>query len=54
MEEIIFVESIDTLTGEKLEGVTIHHGDGRYTSMTKAAWNELEAIKENSPTKGGN
>ena len=46
MEEIIFLEEIDKLTGEKLEGVTVHHGDGTYTSMSKAAWEELQAQKE--------
>lgn len=48
MENIIFIEEIDRLTGEKLEAVTIDHGNGQYTSMPKWKWDEIKAAEENN------
>jgi hypothetical protein len=42
--EIIELEQLD---GSKVEHVIIDRGNGEYTSMPKAVWDELEAAKEN-------
>jgi acyl-CoA thioesterase FadM len=42
--EIIEVEQLD---GSKTEHVIIDRGNGEFTSMPKAVWDELEAAKEN-------
>jgi hypothetical protein len=41
--EIVEIESL----GQVAEYVIIDRGNGEYTSMTKAHWDELEAAKEN-------
>jgi hypothetical protein len=41
--EIIEVEEMGQIT----EHVIIDRGNGEYTSMPKAVWDELEAAKEN-------
>jgi DNA/RNA endonuclease YhcR with UshA esterase domain len=42
--EIIEVEQLD---GSKVEHIILDNGDGSFTSMTKAHFDELEAAKEN-------
>jgi acyl-CoA thioesterase FadM len=42
--EIIEVENT---AGELVEHVIIDRGNGEFTSMPKAVWDELEAAKEN-------
>jgi len=42
--EIVEVEQLD---GSKVKHVIIDNGDGSFTSMTKAHFDELEAAKEN-------
>jgi acyl-CoA thioesterase FadM len=43
--EIIEVEH--PITKEATEHVIIDRGNGEYTSMPKAVWDELEAAKDN-------
>jgi hypothetical protein len=45
MENIEIVE-VETM-GEVTQHVIIDNGDGSFTSMTKAHYDELEAAKEN-------
>jgi hypothetical protein len=45
MEDVKFV-TIETEFGPR-EHVIIDRGNGEYTSMPKAIWDELEAAKEN-------
>jgi DNA/RNA endonuclease YhcR with UshA esterase domain len=42
--KIVEVENLD---GVKIEHVIIDRGNGEFTSMPKAVWDELEAAKEN-------
>jgi acyl-CoA thioesterase FadM len=46
MENIQIVE-VENAAGELVEHVIIDRGNGEYTSMPKAVWDELEAAKEN-------
>ena len=46
MENIEIIEK-ENAAGELVEYVIINRGNGEYTSMTKAHWDELEAAKEN-------
>ena len=50
MEKISIVESINDFTGETIEHIIIDRGNGEFTSMPKAVWDELEAAKEQSGT----
>jgi acyl-CoA thioesterase FadM len=43
--EIISV--LDEVSGVEQQHVIIDNGDGSFTSMPKAVWDELEAAKEN-------
>jgi hypothetical protein len=38
---------IEDMNGIKVEYVIIDRGNGEFTSMPKAVWDELEAAKEN-------
>jgi acyl-CoA thioesterase FadM len=41
------IEHLNPLTQEVTQHVIIDRGNGEYTSMPKAIWDELEAAKEN-------
>ena len=45
MEKVTFIEITDSLTGDVTEHAIIDRGNGEFTSMTKAHYEELEAIK---------
>jgi len=45
MTNVEFIE-IETLSGIETHAI-INRGDGEFTSMPKAVWDELEAAKEN-------
>ena len=46
MENITFIEVTSPFTNEVTEHAIIDRGNGEYTSMPKAVWEELEAAKE--------
>jgi acyl-CoA thioesterase FadM len=46
MDNISILE-VENFDGSKTEHVIIDRGNGEYTSMPKAVWDELEAAKEN-------
>lgn len=46
MENIRIVE-VENIAGELVEHVIIDRGNGEFTSMPKAVWDELEAAKQN-------
>ena len=46
MDNITFIE-LENLDGTTSEYVIIDRGNGEFTSMTKAHWDEMEAAKEN-------
>ena len=41
MENVTFIEITDTLTNEVTEHAIIDRGNGEFTSMTKAAYDEM-------------
>ena len=47
MDNIKIFEVIDPLTEEVSKHIQIDRGNGEFTSMPKAIWDELEAAKEN-------
>lgn len=47
MNNIEIIEVENKLDGSITEHVIIDRGNGEYTSMPKAVWDELEAAKEN-------
>jgi len=47
MENITEIEMTDSLTGEVTKHIIIDRGNGEFTSMPKAVWDELEVAKEN-------
>lgn len=51
MENIKIVE-IENFDGSKTEHIIIDRGNGEFTSMPKAVWDELEAQKENNTDLG--
>lgn len=46
MENIKIIE-VESSSGDLVEHIIIDRGNGEYTSMPKAVWDELEAAKEN-------
>lgn len=50
MDKVTFIEITDSLTNEVVEHAIIDRGDGSFTSMTKAHYDELEAQREQSGT----
>ena len=46
MENIEIIE-VENAFGEIVEHILIDRGNGEFTSMPKAVWDELEAAKEN-------
>jgi hypothetical protein len=51
MNNVTFIE-IETPKGLETHAI-IDRGNGEYTSMPKAVWDELEAAKENGTTLNG-
>jgi hypothetical protein len=47
MDNLTIIENKNELTGETFEHIIIDRGNGEFTSMPKAVWDELEAAKEN-------
>jgi DNA/RNA endonuclease YhcR with UshA esterase domain len=47
MNKNITVIEMENIDGSTTEHVIIDNGDGSFTSMTKAHYDELEAAKEN-------
>jgi hypothetical protein len=47
MENIKIIEMPSSIDGSLSEHIIIDRGNGEYTSMPKAVWDELEAAKEN-------
>jgi hypothetical protein len=51
----ITIFEVTNIDGTIIEWVQIDRGNGEFTSMPKAVWDELEAAKENGTTlNGGN
>ena len=50
MNNVIFIEVTDPMTGEVTEHAIIDRGNEEYTSMTKEHWDKLEAEREQSGT----
>ena len=50
MTENFKIIEVDEPNGTKSTHVIIDRGNGEFTSMTKAHWDELEAAKEQSGT----
>lgn len=50
MKDFIVFEITDALNGTVTEHIQIDRGNGEYTSMPKAVWDELEAQREQSGT----
>lgn len=48
MDKVTFIEITDSLNGEVTEHAIIDRGNGEFTSMTKAHYEELEAAKDNA------
>jgi hypothetical protein len=46
MNQIKIIE-VENLDGSITEHIIIDRGNGEFTSMPKAVWDELEAAKEN-------
>jgi hypothetical protein len=47
MSNIEIVDEVNPITNEVTQHVIIDRGNGEFTSMPKAVWDELEAAKEN-------
>ena len=43
MDNITFIEHIDSLTGEVTEHAIIDRGNGEYTSMLKSTYDAMQA-----------
>ena len=52
MSKVTFIEITDSLTNEVLEHAIIDRGNGEFTSMPKAVYDEQQA-NQNNPV-GGN
>lgn len=50
MSENIKILEIENIEGELVQHIIIDRGNGEYTSMPKAVWDELEAQREQSGT----
>lgn len=50
MDNISFFDTTDPVTGENETHVLIDKGNGEFTTMSKAYWDELEAQREQSGT----
>lgn len=48
MDKVTFIE-VESSEGGVVEHAIIDRGNGEFTSMTKAHYDELEAAKENAP-----
>jgi hypothetical protein len=48
MEKVSFIDVIDSITEAVTEHAIIDRGNGEFTSMTKAHYEELEAAKANA------
>ncbi len=47
------MDNVTFIIVNEVEHVIIDRGNGEYTSMPKAVWDELEAAKENGTTLNG-
>ncbi len=47
MNKVEFIEVTEPISGKVTEHAIIDRGNGEFTSMTKAHYDELEAAKEN-------
>jgi hypothetical protein len=50
MDKVTFIEVTDTLIGETVEHAIIDRGNGEFTSMTKAHYEELQAAQAQTAT----
>jgi hypothetical protein len=48
MDNVTFIEHTDSLTGEVTEHAIIDRGNGEYTTMSKAFYDEQQAQAEQS------
>jgi hypothetical protein len=52
MDNVTFIETTNSLTGETVQHAIIDRGNGEFTSMTKAHYDELQ--KQADQPIGGN
>jgi hypothetical protein len=45
MDNVTFIEHIDSLTGEVTEHATIDRGNGEYTTMLKSTYEAMQAAQ---------
>ena len=49
MDNVIFIEHTDPLTGNVTEHVIIDRGNGEFTSMPKSTYEAMQAVEPHTP-----